>query len=120
MTDNPTLEAAREIHDYVFHSINGPLVSLDQKVFDAMRYEADSNYTQISENVAAIIARHYAPQLEAAEKCVEALRDIMRWAGKDKRELKKRGWTLEKQIASENRVGAALAAYDAATKTEGR
>ncbi len=51
-------------------------------------------------------------------KLREALRDVLSWAGKDKKKLTRRGWTLEKEIRSLNRAAEAL--IDGDERKEGK
>ncbi len=48
-------------------------------------------------------------KLDAAEEMYEALRDVLSWAGKDKHRMARRGWTIEKEMASLNKAAEALA-----------
>lgn len=98
MTDSTALAAAREVLniDDGYQPIEGGLLA--------------RNLAKVTET----ISKHYASRLEAAENVAKALDDVLGWAGKDKRRLTKRGWTLEKEIASTNKAHAALTAYSSA------
>ena len=50
----------------------------------------------------------------AAEEMAIQLRGVLDWAGKDKRMLTRRGWTLDKEMASLNNACAALLHYQQA------
>ena len=94
------------------------IVSIDANhyypVCSICRIQPPTVYSTREEAVFAWNTRPPTMIEKAAEEMAIQLRGVLDWAGKDKRKLTRRGWTLDKEMASLNNACAALLHYQQA------